>query len=932
MTGSIPTQIEWKRVKRSHPCAICRKTDWCSFSGDGAWAICRRVSGASGHYKTDATGVDYWVHCVDPSIRRSAPDLGAAASPSAERADDATLDAVYRVLISALSLSDEHREQLRRRGLTDAQIGEGMYRSLPLKGRKAFAGAVLASFSEGVCARIPGLFVKRDNDRSWWSVAGSPGLVIPCQSAGGMICALKVRSDSDDADHDRYTYISSASHDGPSPGAPPHVSSFGTWPSTRARLTEGELKADVCAALTGTATMSIPGVSHWRKALLVLKASGVKEVVLAFDADAETNPFVARELKAVAQTLRSEGFAITLETWASSDAKGLDDLLAAGKKPALIVGDLALARINEIEEFSTASEKPIQERVNLLKRHEGEPWPELLDRLTSGGVLTAIAGAPGLIRHCIATAKARLGLNDDEEKDLRAAIESAGRAAREQSAEELDGEPGKAERLIAIGVKADLFCDETREAFGAIDRDGHREVHALRSEEFKEWLVQKFFEENGQACGDTSVNSALLFLSAKARTQPPREVHVRVCREQGECWFDLADRDWRAIRITRDGWTIVERPAVLFRRFPNTRPQVDPAREGTLEELRKFFHLRSDRDWHLLVAWLVAGLMPGSPRPALALTGEQGSAKSTTTRMLRKLVDPAKAQTVRIPKDVAQLAQILAHGWLIAFDNLSFITDEISDVLCGAVTGDGYLKRALYTDEGDKIWEYRRLLILNGIANFIEKADFLDRTLIIRLDRFLKDERKEEEDLWREFEAARPRIFGALLDTVSACLRILDRVSPPSGFRMADFCRIGCAVEVVLGWPRGSFASAMRTNAADQVEEALEAAPLAQEVRSFMEQREKWEGTASKLLVELNAKVDQDVKRSRAWPPDATRLSRALGQIAPILRALGLDIERGDREGRDGTRILRLTKLWPDESNRSTHGADELNGMNEVVL
>ena len=113
------------------------------------------------------------------------------------------------------------------------------------------------------------------------------------------------------------------------------------------RLTEGELKADICQALTGLPTLSVPGVGNWKPALDKLKAAGAKPVRLAFDADAADKPAVARPLAACADTLINAGYAVELERWAKEDGKGLDDLLAAGKTPELLQGDAALQAVRE---------------------------------------------------------------------------------------------------------------------------------------------------------------------------------------------------------------------------------------------------------------------------------------------------------------------------------------------------------------------------------------------------------------------------------------------------------------------------------------------------------------------------------------------------------------------------------------------------------
>src|SRR5919108_2079054 len=121
----------WRNVRRGTPCLVCGKGSWCSRSEDGAWALCRRVD-TGGIHRVDAAGMDYWLHHTGDGPAQ-APEI--PEEPRAERAEASDLDRVYRALLRRLSLSPVHRDALRARGLDDAAIEAGVYRSLPLRGR-----------------------------------------------------------------------------------------------------------------------------------------------------------------------------------------------------------------------------------------------------------------------------------------------------------------------------------------------------------------------------------------------------------------------------------------------------------------------------------------------------------------------------------------------------------------------------------------------------------------------------------------------------------------------------------------------------------------------------------------------------------------------------------------------------------------------------
>lgn len=246
----------------------------------------------------------------------------------------ATLDHVYRELLAALPLSPAHRQALRHRGLADVEILRRRYRTLPLHGRTTLAKRLIERVGADVCAQVPGFYTAERDDRRWWSLAGAAGLLIPVRNVDGHIVALKVRAD-DHGDGPKYTTVSSAKHNGPSPGAQVHVPLHDGPRGDTIRLTEGELKADIATALSGILTVSMPGVAMWRQALPVLQALQPTRVLLAFDADWRTNPHVAQALGQAAFALVKSGYEVQVEDWEPALGKGIDDLLAVRHAPSL---------------------------------------------------------------------------------------------------------------------------------------------------------------------------------------------------------------------------------------------------------------------------------------------------------------------------------------------------------------------------------------------------------------------------------------------------------------------------------------------------------------------------------------------------------------------------------------------------------------------
>jgi DNA primase len=150
----------------------------------------------------------------------------------------------------------------------------------------------------------------------------------------GHIIAIQIRRDVP-RNGAKYLWLSSAKYGGLGPGTPAHVPLHEGSYETDVRVTEGPLKGDIAAALSGLWTIAVPGVALWRQVLPVLQALQPQRVRLSFDSDWRLNPHVARALGQVAAALTEAGYAVVVETWDVSQGKGIDDVLAAGYTPAL---------------------------------------------------------------------------------------------------------------------------------------------------------------------------------------------------------------------------------------------------------------------------------------------------------------------------------------------------------------------------------------------------------------------------------------------------------------------------------------------------------------------------------------------------------------------------------------------------------------------
>jgi hypothetical protein len=285
-------------------------------------------------------------------------------------------------------------------------------------------------------------------------------------------------------------------------------------------------------------------------------------------------------------------------------------------------------------------------------------------------------------------------------------------------------------------------------------------------------------EERGKAPNSEALSSALNVLEGMACFDgATHDLQNRVAYHEDAIWYDLTDERWRAIRIVGDGWQIRNDPPILFVRYGHQKPQVEPIGGGDIHKVFDFIPVSGSGPRLLLLVYLVACLVPDIPHPVPILHGPQGSGKTTAFRILRRLIDPSSVETLSFPRDNAELVQNLSHHWCPYFDNVTKLPVWQSDVLCRTVTGEGFTKRQLYTDDEDVVYSFRRCVGLNGINIAATKPDLLDRAILVGLDRIGTSARRTETDLRTEFEKARPYILGGMLDTLSRAMCLLPEVN-----------------------------------------------------------------------------------------------------------------------------------------------------------
>lgn len=482
-----------------------------------------------------------------------------------------------------------------------------------------------------------------------------------------------------------------------------------------------------------------------------------------------------------------------------------------------------------------------------------------------------------------------------------------------------DHPAGEPDAKSAATVLVELA--QARYAFGvastgepfAVPNHGPRVVTMLRGgrTSLRALLAREYFTRTGRAATQQALADALLVIEGIAQDAAESELYLRAARHEGALWLDLGDPSGRAARITPAGWTVEESAPVLFKRTALTGPLPEPVHGGSIASLWDWLNV-AEADRPLVAAELVAALFSDQPHVILAIFGEQGTGKTTAVKVLVTLLDPSPVPIRKPPRDADSWVTAAAGSWVVGLDNLSDVPPWLSDSLCRASTGDGDVRRKLYSDSDYAVFAFRRCIIFDAIDVGALAPDLADRTVAITLDLIPDEERRDEETFWSEWAAGHPQLLGAVLDLAAKVLRRLPETRLERKPRMADFARILAAVDAELGTNAlGRYAR----QAANLAAEGLSGDPFACRIQEAV--TATFEGTSAELLKHVKP-GDSEWKAPKDWPADSRAVTGLLRRLAPAFRKTGWTLD--DLGNDNHAKVLRW-KISPPEQTE-TPGED----------
>lgn len=424
-------------------------------------------------------------------------------------------------------------------------------------------------------------------------------------------------------------------------------------------------------------------------------------------------------------------------------------------------------------------------------------------------------------------------------------------------------------------------------------------------------VTSAMFHQTQRAPAPATVDEALRIVHSDAYLGNSRqELSLRVARTQEGLVLDLAQPgNSRCAVVTPRGWTVADEPpaGVLFRLTRTTKPLPEPERGGSLDPLLGDLGWHAgDSRWALIRGWLVASCFPDIHRPLLAFTGQPGSGKTSRARLVLSVIDPREELGSSFGKNEGDEQAMAAGRYLVGWDNISKVSDEVSDRLCRLVTGEESVRRKLYTDSDQAVVSYRRTGAITAVVQPSLRADALERLIPVSCDRIESVDRESESGLRRRFAESHGAVLGGLLDALVHALENLPASQARRGVhrvRMADFHDVLHAFDPSVADVYAAFTERVMV-------EAAEADPFMAAVSDWLRDESVFPlriGTEeARQAAERRLPVSESGQRPW-WPSAPSRFLSLLERNAEPLHALGFRVERLPRTKHG--RPLLFTKI-----------------------
>jgi hypothetical protein len=481
-------------------------------------------------------------------------------------------------------------------------------------------------------------------------------------------------------------------------------------------------------------------------------------------------------------------------------------------------------------------------------------------------------------------------------------------------------------------IKKIRSAGDHNRVYALVKVNSHYKTIELGSWDSIQWIKSIYESATGEFYNDELYKTALSVIVSHAITDEIKieKIYSRIAFVKDEIFYDLCNDKYELVKITKNGHSTIQinENTPIFRRKSSPLSQVIPKKSRLKNPLDEFCNLLKIQQQYrqLFKIHLISLFLESHPIPLMVFHGEQGSAKSTITSTIKKIIDPSPENLASMPKKIDDLNIHLHNRYISNFDNISYFDQEVSDNLCRAITGHTHIKRELYQDSKEIILLIQTRIILNGISPNIEFPDLMQRSIFYETRYIPKDERLTEEEFNKKIDLLIPSLLNQVFDTLSNILSIFDTVKSEitTKERMADFTVFGECISRSLGFDNFTFLETYKHNLDSNSLGASESWPIIDIVLDIFKNKETpFEISVDELYSQSSNIADsKDMDRKSKYskfPKITSSFSNQLTRFSEVFRNSDYQLTIYKYNSRDnkfkrGKSILKVSSSTHNQS------------------
>lgn len=262
---------------------------------------------------------------------------------------------------------------------------------------------------------------------------------------------------------------------------------------------------------------------------------------------------------------------------------------------------------------------------------------------------------------------------------------------------------------------------------------------------FKDFILLKYRDAHKPLSTKNFITTCRDYISAYARNNTEQEEIFRRVGMRNKAIYVNNVGVGKTYRISKHYIKPVTNPKCrLYQDYSSLPLPIPNLDKFSIEPLWNLVNITDQYQKKLLLVWILNSFYTITNYPILVFYGEKGTAKSTSQKYLKNLIDPSTASQKALSRSIDDMAVNAANCHVLEYNNVLKLSKQMQNDMCMISTGGTFTNRKKYSDRDEASNDLRKPMMLNGISPFIDAEDLLDRCIIFKLKTIRHKQRKEE--------------------------------------------------------------------------------------------------------------------------------------------------------------------------------------------